>query len=586
MRTLVYDIETNGLLRRQLDAKGNVLPEMNTLWLVIIGDPATGEVVAYSDHDSDLPSLSQGYERLLGADRLVGHNVLNFDVPALERFGYPLDYTKNIDTMILSRLEEPSKQGGHSLAKWGEALNYPKGDFKDFGRYSKEMLEYALQDVRLNIEVWNKLQYLLEECPRAVEVEHVFGWCMSLQMRNGFSFDLDKAYELHAEFNAKVIEIENELGEIFPPIVHERYSEKTGKRLKDEVEVFNPGSRQQIANRLIAKYGWKPRSRTPSGAVKIDEKVLSGLRYPEAKVLVEYLTVQKKRSMLEGWLKAVDGGRIYGYINTIGANTHRCTHRDPNVAQVDKDARMRSCFKASEGMTLVGADAEGLELRMLGHYLARWDNGAFSKAVVEGTKEDGTDAHTLNQKAVGLHSRDSAKTFIYALIYGAGDAKLGSIIIEDAKKVGHPAPKGNVIQIGKAARARIEKNIVGLGKLVKACKSRMKQGWLTGLDGRKVHLRSEHSALNTLLQSAGAIVMKWAVYEFWMRNEKFYPDFVFRFCANVHDEQQFEVLESSGVPQMIGVEFCNAITKAGETLGVRCPLSGSYDIGPTWADTH
>lgn len=403
--TLVFDIETDDLL-----------PSLSKLWLIVIGDPATGEVVAYSDHDDDLPPISQAVERLQGADRLVGHNVLNFDVPALNKLGViDIDPRKCIDTMILSRLENPSKDGGHSLGKWGEHLGFPKGDFKEFSRYSKTMLEYALQDVRLNIRVWEKLKYLLEFCPRAVEVEHVFGWCMSLQMRNGFCFDRPTAEILKADLIQEKMDIERKLQDIFPPIVHERISEKTGKRLKDKVEVFNPGSRPQIAKRLKDKYNWKPRSFTPGGSPKIDETTLGALPYPEAKAMVEYLTITKKLSQVEGWLTSERDGRIYGYINTIGANTHRCTHLDPNVAQVDKDRRMRSLFKASTGMTLVGCDAEGLELRMLGHYLARWDGGAFSHAVVEGRKEDGTDAHTLNQKAVGLHLRDSAKTFIYAL---------------------------------------------------------------------------------------------------------------------------------------------------------------------------
>lgn len=580
MTTLVFDIETDDLL-----------PSLSKLWLIVIGDPATGEVVAYSDHDPDLQPISQAVERLNGATRLVGHNILNFDIPALAQLGISVDWRKGIDTMILSRLKEPSRDGGHSLGKWGEVLGFPKGDFSDFTSYSKTMLEYALQDVRLNIRVWEELKYLLEFCPKAVEVEHVFGWCMSHQMRTGFCFDRQGAEILKAEFIQEKLDIERKLQEIFPPIVEERYSEKTGKRLKDKVTVFNPGSRKQIADRLIAKYGWKPRSFTNSGQPQVDEAILKTLKYPEAQAMVEYLTITKKLSQVESWLTMERDGRIYGYINTIGANTHRCTHKDPNVAQADKDKRMRSLFKASDGMVLVGCDAEGLELRMLGHYLARWDGGAFSKAVVEGRKEDGTDAHSINQKAVGLHLRDSAKTFIYALIYGAGDAKLGRIIIEDAQKAGKPKPPGSPTQIGKEARARIEKNIVGLGKLVKAVKKKFKTTgskneppFVIGLDGRKVYLRSEHSALNTLLQSAGALVMKWAMLCWWERQgAAAHGDTVF-LCANVHDEQQFEALPDFA--ERVGQAFADAITEAGVRLGVRCPLSGSYDIGPTWAETH
>lgn len=222
---------------------------------------------------------------------------------------------------------------------------------------------------------------------------------------------------------------------------------------------------------------------------------------------------------------------------------------------------------------------------MLGHYLAKWDGGTFYRAVIEGKKEDGTDVHSLNQQAIGLYDRDNAKTFVYALIYGAGDAKLGMTIIEDADKAGKPRPKGSPYAIGKAARSRIENNIVGLGKLVRAVQKRTNQGWLRGLDGRKVHIRSAHSALNTLLQSAGALVMKWAMLCFWEK-ERASHGRVYWFCANVHDEQQFEVLADLGFPEEIGQAFADAITEAGVRLGVRCPLSGSFDVGDNWAETH
>lgn len=415
MKELVYDIETNGLLRAQTAKDGTVIPKMTKFWLLIVGDPATGVVDAYSDVDPDLQPLAVGYKRLRGADRLIGHNVLNFDVPAMETFGFPMEWSKQIDTMILSRLKEPSRQGGHSLERWGELLKYPKGDFKAFDAYSKEMLDYALQDVRLNIVIWNQLKHLLVDMPEAVKVEHVFGWCMSLQMRNGFAFDLAAAEALQGDLRQEVIEAEHKLQDIFPPIVHQRFSEKTGKRLKDRIEVFNPGSRQQIARRLINKYQWKPGKFTSNGSPQVDEGVLAELPYPEAKEMAAYLQAEKKRGMLENWIKACVDGRVYGYINTIGANTHRCTHRDPNVAQADKDKRMRKLWKATAAMVMVGCDAEGLELRMMGHYLAVWDGGEFYNAVINGKKEDGTDVHSRNMKIAKFFIRDNAKTLIYAL---------------------------------------------------------------------------------------------------------------------------------------------------------------------------
>lgn len=602
MTTLVFDIETDGLLREERDAKTKaVMPEMTRLWLLIIGDPATGKVAAYSDVDPALPSVSKGYERLLGADRIVGHNILNFDIPALERLGMPLDPRKAIDTMVLSRLREPSRLGGHSLAVLGEALGYRKGSFKDFGRYSQEMLEYAIQDVVVNIAIWEDLRGLLDECPQAVEVEHVFGWCMSLQMRHGFNFDVAGAAQLLGTLEQEKDDLERELHDIFPPrwVFEELKTPARTVTFKDptrgsvvegasytkvKYEVFNPGSRAQIADRLVQKYGWKPKKFTSTGLPQIDEKILASLPYPEARAMVSYFDAQKKLGQVKGWLEAERDGRVYGYINTIGANTHRCTHRAPNVAQADKDKRMRSLWRASPGQVMVGVDAAGLELRMLGHYLARWDGGAFSRAVVEGRSEDGTDAHSMNQRAAGLYSRDSAKTMIYALIYGAGDGKLGQIVVDDARAAGKPKPPGSLFQIGKGVRHKLMANIPGLQKLSEAVQGRVSKGYLKGLDGRRVHIRSAHSALNTLLQSAGAIVMKWGMLCFWEAHSASYETGDFSFLVNVHDEQQFEAPPASA--EGIGLGFANAITEAGTRLGVRCPLAGSYKIGPTWAQTH
>lgn len=406
MKTLIYDLETNGFLE-----------QLDRIWLLIIGDPETGKVVAYSDFDPDLEPLDKGIARLQQADRVVAHNGINFDSAVFEKLGIEgIGWEKHVDTMVLSRLTDPSRKGGHSLEVLGQALGVLKGKYSGgFDTYSKEMLEYALQDGVVTLALWDKLKHLLEEMPEAVHVEHVFAYCMSLQMRNGFTIDVPRALELRSELLGEIEQIEAELQVIFPPLVIERYSEKTGKRLKDKIEVFNPGSRKQIAERLKAKYGWKPRQFAPSGAPKVDEAVLAKLKYPEAQALIRYFTAQKKLGQLDSWLEAEKGGRVYGYINTIGANTHRCTHSKPNVAQVDKDHRMRSLWIPTPGWKLVGCDAEGLELRMLGHYLARFDGGEFWKSVVHGKKEDGSDVHSRNQRFVGLFLRDSAKTFIYAL---------------------------------------------------------------------------------------------------------------------------------------------------------------------------
>jgi DNA polymerase-1 len=291
--------------------------------------------------------------------------------------------------------------------------------------------------------------------------------------------------------------------------------------------------------------------------------------------------------------------------------TGRMTHSRPNVAQTPANHALygedcRSCFTVSDAVrySLVGCDAEGLELRCLGHFMARWDGGAYANTVINGRKEDETDVHSVNRKAAGLNTRDSAKTFIYALIYGAGDFKLGTTVYEDftdlqkqqfLEKYKTKRDRQRALtNLGKARRDRIMDNLPALAKLVEAVRRAWrKNGHLVGLDGRLLHVRSEHAALNTLLQSAGAIVMKKALVLF----EDDYASGIrlshashmgaipiIEYCANVHDEVQLEALKE--IADDVGKEFAECIRRAGEHYKFRCPLSGSYAVGTSWAETH
>jgi DNA polymerase-1 len=222
---------------------------------------------------------------------------------------------------------------------------------------------------------------------------------------------------------------------------------------------------------------------------------------------------------------------------------------------------------------------------MLGHYLGRYDGGRYAKAVVEGRKDEGTDAHSVTAKIVGLNLRDSAKTFIYALIYGAGDEKLGKIIRQDAIDAGKPVPPGTLKALGSAARAKIEKGIVGFGELKRALLNKVRlDGWVSGLDGRRLHIRSQHAALNTLLQSGGAVLMKRAAALFLERHEKTHGT-EWAFVANVHDEVQIEAKDRE-TGETLGRSFAECITAAGESFQLRCPFTGAYDIGSNWSETH
>jgi DNA polymerase I-like protein with 3'-5' exonuclease and polymerase domains len=248
-------------------------------------------------------------------------------------------------------------------------------------------------------------------------------------------------------------------------------------------------------------------------------------------------------------------------------------------------------------LVLVGCDAEGLELRGLGHYMAKYDGGAYADAVVNGKKENGTDVHTVNRNAAGLNLRDSAKTFVYALIYGAGDFKLGTIVYDDLTEeqrqrflAKYPTTKKRMAAIkrlGTKRRARLMEALPALGELTEAVKAAAKgRGYLRGLDGRLLHVRAEHSALNTLLQSAGAVVMKKALVMLDDALNLAYRcnNTVVEPVANIHDEFQIETQQE--VADEIGKLAADCIRKAGEHFNLRCPLAGSYSVGSDWAGTH
>jgi DNA polymerase-1 len=506
---------------------------------------------------------------LNNADKIVGHNLIGFDVGVIDRvWNVHIPRHLVVDTLYLSRLYNPSQEGGHSLRNWGTILGGTgKLDFTDYdGGLTEEMVEYCIADVELTERVhkWLDMQLFKEGfSEKCIDLEHRVGWIVTEQERNGFKLDVPFAEKLIMDLMFEMNNIEAELQAIFPPIVEERWSEKTGKQLKDKVTVFNPGSRKQIAERLQS-LGVKFDKKTEKGNIIVDEKVLEGIDRPEAKAVARYMMLQKRVAQIDSWLKAVkDDGRVHGRVITNGAVTGRMTHQSPNMAQVPAvsapfGTECRSCWTVDEGNKLVGIDASGLELRMLAHYM---DDEDYTNEILNG------DIHTANQRAAGLETRPLAKTFIYAFLYGAGDAKIGAIV------------GGNSVT-GRRLKETFLSNTPSLERVRGDTHRQAASGILTALDGRKLRVRSEHAALNTLLQGAGAIVMKQALVHLAdkLRN------IPHRFVANVHDEWQLET--PAHYADTVGRMGVRAIRIAGETLSLRCPLDGEYRVGNNWAETH
>lgn len=551
MKRLLIDIETN--------------LKHDTIWCAVTQDIDTGEVIVHTTPER-LKSVVKDY------DLFVGHNIIGFDAPVLRQvWGVTLRPNQVHDTLMMSRLYNPILEGGHSLKNWGKIMGNDKINFaaEDFdGGLTDGMITYCKQDVALNVEVYKHLLTKLAtwgDYEDALQLEHDVAVHITRQERNGFNFDLQRATVLQAEVADRMANITDELQAVFPPIVEERISEKTGKRLKDKVTRFNVGSRKQIGDRLKS-LGWQPTEFTESGQPKIDETVLRGVTIPQAAPIAEYLTLQKTDGFLSSWIKNVcSDGKIRGSVITCGTVTNRMAHHSPNLGQVPSTkslygAECRSLFIANEGEVLVGADLSGIELRCLAHYM---QDKKYTEQILDG------DIHTYNQQAAGLPTRDNAKTFIYAFLYGAGAEKLGQIV-------------GKGSQAGGRLKSKFMKSVPSLAKLIEKVQRISRKGSVPAMDGRLIRVQSEHSALNMLLQSAGAIVAKqWIVETHKLMREH---NIKFTQVAMVHDEIQASVPPEQA--EQAGKLMVQAAKNAGEVLKFRIPVDAEYSIGKSWLDTH
>jgi len=603
-----------------------LIPQMTKIHCIVLKDIDTGEIISCADQPG-YRSLETALDYISEADLLVFHNGIKFDIPALKKIysGLALKPTCQFyDTLISSRLFwpelepidrarwshiEPKYIGRHSLAAWGERLGVAKIKFTEnakkdpavtnvWAEWSASMQTYCEGDVEVSDALY---KYMLSQNPdpRSLELEHEFAIVMSKQEQFGFPFNEKAAFALVNTLKAERSEIDEQLQAVFPPVVESRISPKTGRQLKDKVTVFNPASRQQTAERLTALYPEITFASTDKGNPQVDDDVLEALgnRYPEAKILARYQLLNKRIGQIadgkEAWLKhchVYGDGRIHGEVVTNACVSGRCSHKRPNMAQVPSvghayGAECRSLFYAPEGWKLVGADASGLELRALGAWLAYFDGGEYARLV----STDGFDIHTHNARLFGIYSTDSpiekatrdlSKRLIYCILYGGGAKKTGSIV----------DPSGTEEQqyrIGKKTIDTFYKNLPAIKKLKDLIDERVdKRGYLSGIDGRRLQIRSKHSALNQLLQSTGAVTVKKATTILYndliTRGLKFGKDWAF--VAHVHDE--FQTLVRPEYVELYKELAIDSFRKSGEYFNLKCPMTGESRVGQNWMETH
>lgn len=646
---LIFDIETDGLLK-----------QLTKMHCMVVGDEEGNILHDPGGPDADFTPALKALEE---ADEIIGHNAVRFDVPVLKKlFPWWKPKGKVTDTIIMSKviwpnladLDFPNWRAGkippniigqHRLEAWGQRLGVLKDEYdgdldepdlkkrreEKWLRWNATMHSYMRQDYRTTLAFWNRIKLRAARVPEwSVKLEHDAAKIIFRQEQFGVAFNVEKAHALTAVLTAKRAEIDAKLKQVFPPwddsewFTPKANNSKLGyvkgtPFRKERWTEFSASNRFHIARAFREHLGWEPTDFNEDGSPKTDEETLGLLPYPEAKLVVEYLVLSKLLGYVangkEAWLRHVtsDSGRIHGGVDSVGAHTFRMTHSKPNLGQVPgKDApyglECRDLFGPPiiNGVqwVQVGIDADALEGRVMGHYMAPYDGGAFLKTILEGSKEDGSDLHSLNCHRIGrdphgkynrsgslVEGRETLKEFFYALIYGAMGETLGNILGVTGPKTKNKRGKSVDLTARAAGEEAMAKLLDGIPAL-KKLREDIQREWkihkqITAIDGRPLYPRSLNAALNTLFQSAGAIAMKVAlvIFDGLLQAAGYVPGVDYEFMLNVHDEWQLACRpEIAEEVKRLGKE---AVAKAGEVLKLKCPLVGSASgPGLSWKDTH
>ena len=543
MRAIV-DIETDSL-------------DATKVHCIVAKDVDSGKVYPFP------PDMIHGFrDWSRGIKQFIMHNGLSFDAPVCNRLlGTNIKPSQIVDTLVLSQLFNPIREG-HSLKAWGERLGFPKGDVDTFEVYTPDMLEYCKQDVNITHKLFQILQSEGKGFSRSsIRLEHNVRVIIDQQEKNGFAMDMRKAMGLYNKLKDEANGLEKWAVTTFDPTVVEL-------KTKTKYIPFNIGSRQQIAERLM-ELGWKPKQHTDKGNIIINEAVLDKIDMPEARKFSRFFLLQKRIAQIKSWIEACDDrdGRVHGRVMTLKTITGRMSHHSPNMAQIPAvrspyGKECRDCWTVDNPYThsIVGTDASGLELRCLAHLM---NDTTFTDILLTG------DIHTHNMQMAGLTNRDQAKTFIYAFMYGAGASKIGQIVGAGAKE-------------GQILINKFLNSMPALKRVRDSVTKAASKKLIRGIDGRLLHIRSPHSALNTLIQGAGAIVCKLWLINMIKRINRTGVDA--KLVASIHDEYQFEVLNKD--INKFGQITKDAMKDTEKQLQMKCPLDSEWKVGKTWAETH
>jgi DNA polymerase-1 len=605
-----------------IDIEGDLIPSTKVYCLVGI-NLFSKEVVALSDPKEIKEWVDA---RVAEGCFFVGHNIIGYDAPTLNRIlGTKIPISKLVDTFLLSMLYSPALSGGHSLESYGQRLKFPKLEFKDFSRFTPEMLEYCKRDTNLCLQVYLALAYRMKKegfTELGCELEHWSWFFVKQQQKNGFAFNISEAHALLAKIRQEEEELKEKIYEYWPPklevvATYGRPTKKDGSpsanfiRHSEQFErveiladgkqyncydrvAFNIGSPSQRVAKLL-ELGWKPREYTPKtdkgggGNPKVTSEgrlVESLVEFveksgrEEVKLIASWIELNSRGNMISNWIDNYndDTGCIHG--DLWYANTLRYRHSNPNTANIPAVRLGESgepvmgregayTYEArglwtcrGDDRVLVGVDAKGIQLRILAHYL---NNSKFTEAILS------SDPHAANQQMWGLSTRALAKTIVYATLMGAGDAKVASeakLSLKEAKEA-----KGLFFQM-----------VPELPELIKRLKGELKKtGRITLCSGNRISVSSDHMVIPYLLQGDESQIMKKAVIEAHKEIRRRRLDVLK--CGDIHDEHQYDTL------RLHSEEFAKDVLptvfrRAGEFFSFRVPIDCDAKIGLTWAETH
>jgi hypothetical protein len=594
---LLFDIETNSI---DFDSDVYWLEQVHTVLCIVVLDVETNNKWSFYDTDDlrilGTGTIEQGIKLLEQADEWIGHNIIAFDIPVLEKLFGIKRAARILDTLVVSRLLYTDRSGGHSLESYGERLGLVKLEAPGFESFTPGLLTYCERDVDLNHRVLGLLEGDLKNgnWDVAVQSEHAIAEIMQRQEQHGFAFNKAEAIALVDTISAEITSIDTRLNDLVGRRIRPRTDVKKPFNINGSLsgrvqqycdqycldpsliagpfqfldyEYYNyesPVQQKEIALRL----GWRPVARTKAGHSKLDDSVLSIGEV--GSLLLRRNVISHRRSQVQGLIQRCDSnGRVHGGANPCGTNTHRMRHKViVNIPRITSEygKEIRGLFVASPGKILAGYDAKQLELRILAHYIGDQD---YVERVT--TTDKSRDAHTLAAQAAGSGNRDLGKGINYALIYGAGDARLGSLA-------------GGDTGTGASIRAELYRLIPGLERIVRAAKAAAQRGHLIGLDGRKHFIRTTiASPLNTLIQGGGSVYMKRVtiILDELMAGEDGYHKVV-----DMHDEAQWEIPDTEEAKGIFKSAVHEAFERANEFFNLRCPQEPDVKFGNSWEDTH